>query len=269
MLRLPIRLPCSSLQLQQLRTWQSRRWVTTQNETAPWNARGQKRAKSWSSPYKLILGFIPIFTFGLGTWQLKRLQWKLDLINELQEQVEKDPMTLPRNINLKALPEFEWRRVNVTGEWDNAHSILLGPRVKDNKNGFNLVTPLKRPGATTVLVDRGFVEHDLGPAAREGKMANAAANGVVEVVGMLRLQQTKNAFTPENKPEMGEWYWPDIEQLAEYAGGKDAGVQPVLIEAIHQGTIANRLQDLNEGRPVGRSAIVDVRNEHATYAIIW
>ncbi|KAG8992713.1 surf-like protein [Tulasnella sp. JGI-2019a] len=178
-------------------------------------------------------------------------------------------MTLPRNINLKALPEFEWRRVNVTGVWDNAHSVLLGPRVKDNKNGFNLITPLKRPGATTILVDRGFVEHDLGPTARDCKTGGLADDCTVEVVGMLRLQATQNAFTPENKPETGEWYWPDIEQLAQYAGGKEAGVQPVLVEAIHQGTIANRLQDLKEGVPVGRSAVVDVRNEHATYAIIW
>lgn len=76
----------------------ARRYATSYNEAAPWNARGAKRATSWSSPYKLLLGFIPIFTFGLGTWQVKRLQWKLDLINELEEQLEKEPMTLPKNI---------------------------------------------------------------------------------------------------------------------------------------------------------------------------
>lgn len=33
--------------------------------------------------------------------------------------------------------------------------------------------------------------------------------------------------------------------------------------------MGKRLQDLKEGVPVGRSMTVDVRNEHATYAIIW
>lgn len=68
------------------------------NETAPFNTVAQRRATSWASPYKLLVGFMPIFTFGLGTWQIYRLQWKLNLINELTEQLEKDPMNLPRKI---------------------------------------------------------------------------------------------------------------------------------------------------------------------------
>lgn len=132
----------------------------------------------------------------------------------------------------------------MTGEWDHAHSILLGPRVKDNKPGYNLITPLKRPGASTILVDRGFVEHDLGPAARDNKTVDLKDEGQVEVTGMLRLQPKKNSFTPDNKPEVGEWYWADIDQLTQYAGGQAAGVQPVLIEAIH-GTFNLAVRVLN------------------------
>lgn len=41
---------------------------------------------------------MPIFTFGLGSWQVYRLQWKLALIQELEDQLEKPPMDLPRII---------------------------------------------------------------------------------------------------------------------------------------------------------------------------
>ena len=68
------------------------------NETAPFNPKIKRDATSWLSPYKILLGFMPIFTFGLGTWQIYRLQWKLDLIKELETQLEKEPMDLPRLI---------------------------------------------------------------------------------------------------------------------------------------------------------------------------
>lgn len=46
----------------------------------------------------LVVGFIPIFTFALGTWQVQRLQWKVALIDELKEKLEREPMILPRHL---------------------------------------------------------------------------------------------------------------------------------------------------------------------------
>lgn len=134
--------------------------------------------------------------------------------------------------SIGALPEFEWRRVIVRGLWDHAHSVLMGPKVDDGKQGFSLVTPLQRPSGSTILVDRGFVDKTLAEASRDNKNPDALMDGEVEVTGMLRLQPKKNSFTPDNAPEKGTWYWPDIPQLVENAGGKAAGVQPVLVEAV-------------------------------------
>lgn len=57
-------------------------------ETPPW----------YKSPALLLLGFMPIFTFGLGVWQVKRLEWKVGLIEELEWKLKKEPMKLPKNI---------------------------------------------------------------------------------------------------------------------------------------------------------------------------
>jgi surfeit locus 1 family protein len=46
----------------------------------------------------LVVGFIPFFTFGLGTWQLQRLQWKIALIDELEEKLQLEPLSLPKRI---------------------------------------------------------------------------------------------------------------------------------------------------------------------------
>jgi surfeit locus 1 family protein len=40
----------------------------------------------------------PIATFALGTWQVKRLKWKVNLIDELNDKLSREPMRLPRRI---------------------------------------------------------------------------------------------------------------------------------------------------------------------------
>lgn len=58
------------------------------------------RAKRISllSPTLVILGLVPLFTFGLGTWQMKRLHWKENLIEELTAKLRADPLPLPGQV---------------------------------------------------------------------------------------------------------------------------------------------------------------------------
>jgi len=105
--------------------------------------------------------------------------------------------------------------------------MLLGPRVRDGLHGYHVVTPLVRSDGSTVLVERGFVTKD---AIEKGIYRQET--GEVEIFGMLRTSQARNAFTPDNHPDKGQWYWTDVIAMSEFAGGDRAGVQPVLIEQI-------------------------------------
>jgi surfeit locus 1 family protein len=187
--------------------------------------------------------------------------------------------------SLDALPEFTFRRVALSGIWDKEHSILIGPKTRDNVIGYHLLTPLKRPSGSTIIVDRGFVSNEMATAAKAG----VDDGGFVEVVGMLRTQPQKNSFTPDNNPEKGEWYWADVDAVAEYAGGDKANVQPVLVEEIFglqlleqaflrkdltdslfsDGHIGKALHNIKHGIPVGRAPTIELRNEHRTYAVTW
>ncbi|KAJ7631161.1 SURF1 family-domain-containing protein [Roridomyces roridus] len=221
------------------------------------------RRERWITPSMLLLGFVPIFTFGLGTWQLQRLQWKVALIDELEEKLQLPPLSLPKRINISAIPEFVFRKVYLQGKWDHAHSMLVGPRTREGVHGNNVVTPLVRQDGTTVIVDRGFIsnEFNLDSIPQD--------NGPVEFLGMLRTTQERNTFTPDNKPDSGEWYWKDLDGMAEYAGGASANVQPVLVEQIFEGHEGEASTRLNKGIPVGRPARVDLRNAHLSYVITW
>lgn len=88
-----------------------------------------------------------------------------------------------------------------------------------------VITPLEREGGSTILVNRGWISkkhRDQG--SRRG--ADALPTGEVTVEGLLREPWKKNMFTPDNRPDKGEFYFPDVKQMAELTGA-----QPVWIEA--------------------------------------
>ncbi|KAH7930398.1 SURF1-domain-containing protein [Leucogyrophana mollusca] len=241
----------------------TRRFVHAEGSPTPAPSTYTARKDSWYTPTVLVLGFIPIFTFALGTWQLQRLQWKVALIDELEEKLHREPIVLPKRVNLSVVPEFVYRRVLLRGRWDHKHSMLLGPRVRDGVHGYHVVTPLVRSDGSTVLVDRGFISKDFATNFVRGD------DGEVEMTGMLRTSHTRNNFTPDNRPEEGQWYWADVEGMAEYAGGEQAHVQPVFIEEIFNGHAGDASTRLNKGIPLGRAPTVDVRNAHLSYVITW
>jgi surfeit locus 1 family protein len=120
--------------------------------------------------------------------------------------------------------------VILTGVWDHDHRILLGPKSYETHKGYQVIVPLIRPnGGSTVFVNRGFVSSDV---IKNHAELLVKEKGTVEVRGLLRCSQERNTFTPENKPEEGKWYWVDVEAMAMAAGGPDAGLQPVYIEAV-------------------------------------
>lgn len=104
--------------------------------------------------------------------------------------------------------------------------MLLIPRVREGVHGVHVVTPLIRENGSTVLVDRGFLSKEFASGLY------LQETGEVEVLGMLRTSQPRNSFTPDNQPEDGIWYWTDVDAMAKFAGGEEAGVQPVFVEQI-------------------------------------
>jgi hypothetical protein len=147
--------------------------------------------------------------------------------SERPDHIAQEATDLSCTQSLGALPEFTYRKVLLRGRWDHAHAMLLGPRVHDGTKGYHVIEPLVRTDGTTLLVDRGFISQEQAEA-----LAYLKDDREVEVLGMLRTGHTRNNFTPDNKPEEGTWYWADIDAMTAFAGGEQAGVQPVYIEEI-------------------------------------
>jgi surfeit locus 1 family protein len=64
-----------------------------------------------------------------------------------------------------AIPEFAWRKVYVTGTFDHANSLVIGPKTRDGQIGYHVITPLVRgDGKDTIMVNRGFVKREVKDA---------------------------------------------------------------------------------------------------------
>ncbi|TKY85246.1 hypothetical protein EX895_006326 [Sporisorium graminicola] len=268
-----------------------------------------KSSKPWyRSPTTLVLGFIPIFTFGLGYWQIKRLKWKVSLIEELEDKLSRDPLRLPRNINIDVLPQFDFRLVSVKGTFDHSRAMFVGPRVRDGVMGYHVVVPFSRSeGGGMILINRGFVSEKQieGTGERRRLKEGAMQSGEEEFVALLPRIYPANTFTPDNVPEKGSWFHVNPWQMAEWASRK-AGVEalslapkedasdsytptagvaesvrsmlgskdtervlPVYLEQVFDGNVGEAATRVAQGIPVGRAATIELRNQHAVYAATW
>lgn len=210
-----------------------------------------------------LLFSIPLIAAGLGTWQIYRLNWKTELIARYEDALLAEPLPLPPRIDPAALEEFDYRRVIVEGRWRHDLEMLLGPRVHEEENGFNVVTPLERAdGGGMVLVNRGWISKK--KADQRKRHPDAVPTGLVTVEGLLRKPYKKNMFTPENNPAKNAWYFPDVKEMAAHTGA-----QEVYIEEIWEPELVKEMQYMADGRPIGKEAVVNLKNDHLQYIVTW
>ena len=189
----------------------------------------------------------------LGTWQVQRRAWKLDLIARVDARVHAAPTAAPGPQDWPSVTAArdEYRHVTVSGRFlDGADSFVqantvLGP-------GYWVMTPLQTGSGFVVLIDRGFV-----PADRRAAVAPPA--GPVSVTGLLRMTEPKGGFLRSNVPAEGRWYSRDVAAIAATHGL--ASVAPYFIDA----DAPARPGDL----PVGGLTVVSFPNNHLVYALTW
>ena len=203
------------------------------------------------------------------------------MIAKFEDRLVRDPLPLPPRIDPLVIKDFDYRRVYATGRFRHDQEMLIGPRIHAGNNGYLVITPLERDTVgSTVLVNRGWIPKDL---KRQADRTDGLPKDQVIVEGLLRAPWKKNMFTPENKPELKEFYFPDVEQMARLAGS-----QPVWIEETMSMSYSSNndiciletdhveVPDLltaydreARGIPIGRAPEINLRNNHAQYIFTW
>lgn len=225
--------------------------------------------------------FIAAFatTLGLGTWQVKRLQWKEGLIAEIEAAKQQAPLTeLPQDAASLEAQNFYPVRISGTwaaeevyehymdmngnsssgSSWEMLQEFHISPRFFRGTLGYFIVSPLKLDDGRTLLVNRGWVPARLkNPASRPETIIDGPHR--VTIDGILRTGNERNRLTPKSNPAKNIWFGRDIAEMADSANLPKP--VPAMVDIV--GT-----QDAAQ-LPVPSDGIIRLRNDHLSYIITW
>ena len=91
---------------------------------------------------------------GLGTWQLYRLDWKTDLVNDRNLGLS-EPRLLITEEYKSNLDNIDWKRVEASGDWLDP-TLILGNRARAGVRGLEYVKALRISEGHAVLVNLGW-----------------------------------------------------------------------------------------------------------------
>jgi surfeit locus 1 family protein len=196
----------------------------------------------------------------LGTWQVERRAWKLDLIARVEQRVHAPAVAAPAPDQWPTVSAAgdEYRHVRIAGTFLHDRETLV-QAATELGGGFWVLTPLRMADGRVVLVNRGFVP----PEARERTARGAPeSSGETVVTGLLRMTEPGGGFLRKNDPAGERWYSRDVQAIAAARGLRD--VAPFFVDVDVDA-------DATEPRtwPAGGLTVIAFHNSHLVYALTW
>lgn len=208
--------------------------------------------------YLCCIFFFCLFTV-LGIWQVKRLHWKLNLIQQVNERVYQPAQAAPVDVaTWKKLnfAENEYQHVKLQGSYLNDKEILV--TTAQDSTGYWVMTPMQLDNGLIVFINRGFVPMDM---ASQAKRQAGLITGRTSVTGLLRMGESNGYLFRKNNPKAGIWYSRELAAFADKLGLPENKVAPYFIDADNTPN--------QGGWPEGGLTAVKFRNSHLSYAITW
>ena len=219
----------------------------------------QDRPRSAVTLAILGIGLLALVTtlIALGTWQVYRLSWKLDLIARVDARVHAEPVAPPTRADWAKVnaADDEYRRVTATGTFENDKETLVAASTALGA-GYWVLTPLRLADGSAILINRGFVPTDRrDPASRP----ESEIDGPAGITGLMRMTEPRGMVLRSNDPAADRWYSRDVSAIAEKRGIAD--IAPFFIDAEATPNAG--------GLPVGGLTVLDFPNNHLVYAVTW
>jgi surfeit locus 1 family protein len=192
--------------------------------------------------FSVFVYFIIFVLISLGSWQLYRLNWKLNLISEIDNSLKNDPVELSKS-NKK-----NYLRIRTSGKVDFNKQIYLYNLNDSGKPGFEVINPILI-GNENYLINRGWIPFDKKDKS-EINILNANT-----IIGTLKTQSKANSFKPDNDINKNYWFTLNREDIFLYTG-KNFSKYIIYLNGDY---IA----------PKPKVITANISNNHKKYAITW
>ena len=188
-----------------------------------------------------IIFFIFVF-IGLGTWQIIRLNWKNNLILEIENSLKNPPVELAQSNKENFL------KIKTSGSIDFDKQIYLYNLNESGTPGFEVINPIMI-GDENFLINRGWI-----PFEKKGTQEINVFDQK-NIIGTLKLQGRKNIFKPDNDLDENYWFSLNREDILKFTG-KNFSKYIIYLDGNYQ-------------LPKPKKITANISNNHQKYAITW
>ena len=188
-----------------------------------------------------IIFFILVFV-GLGTWQIIRLDWKNNLILEIENSLKNPPVELAQS------KKENFLKIKTSGSIDFDKQIYLYNLNESGTPGFEVINPITI-GDENFLINRGWI-----PFEKKGTQEINVFDQK-NIIGTLKLQGRKNIFKPDNDLDENYWFSLNREDILKFTG-KNFSKYIIYLDGNYQ-------------LPRPKKITANISNNHQKYAITW
>ena len=188
-----------------------------------------------------IIFFIFVF-IGLGTWQIIRLNWKNNLILEIENSLKNPPVELAQS------KKENFLKIKTSGSIDFDKQIYLYNLNESGTPGFEVINPITI-GDENFLINRGWI-----PFEKKGTQEINVFDQK-NIIGTLKLQGRKNIFKPDNDLDENYWFSLNREDILKFTG-KNFSKYIIYLDGNYQ-------------LPRPKKITANISNNHQKYAITW
>ena len=192
--------------------------------------------------FSVFVYFIILVLISLGSWQLYRLDWKLNLISEINNSLKNDPVELSKS-NKK-----NYLRITTSGTVDFDKQIYLYNLNDSGKPGFEVINPILI-GNENYLINRGWIPFDKKDKAEINVLDTNS------IIGTLKTQSKANSFKPNNDIEKNYWFTLNRDDIFSYTG-KNFSKYIIYLNGDYK-------------TPKPKVITANISNNHKKYAITW
>ena len=192
--------------------------------------------------FSIFVYFFILVFLSLGTWQIVRLNWKLELINSIEQSLKSDP------VEFNGSNPINFKKIKFKGILDNSKIIYLYSLNENGEPGFDIVNPVSINNKS-YLINRGWVPRDF--------KSRKYVSNESEFEGVLKLKSKFNYFKPDNDVNNNYWFTLNDEDLLTYTGKE---FSPFIIN-----NISNQEGIYPQSKQIG----ANISNNHLKYALTW
>ena len=198
--------------------------------------------KNWIFIFLICIpGFLVLLW--LGSWQLQRLAWKENLINEITTRLNSEPRDMPTSPNSG---DHNYYMTKIEGQIQS-DSIHVLTSTKKIGPGFRVISPAILTDGRSILIDRGIIP--------EKDKSLSLGSGGSSITGYLLWPNETDYFTPEPNLEKNIWFARDLDKMANFLRTEKV---LLVVTKLQQGS------NFNVQNPT-----VNIPNNHLQYAITW